>query len=121
MGLAAGRGGIHGSVKLVALGGVGEIGLNLMVLECAGDALIIDAGVMFPEQRSLGVDLLIPEMGYLDRRRITAVVLTHLHDDHIGALPFLLRRFPVPVYGTELTLAVARRRLHERAPGQEYD
>ncbi len=82
-----------------------------MVLECAGEALIIDAGVMFPEQRALGVDLLIPEMGYLDRRRIGAVVLTHLHDDHIGALPFLLKRYPVPVYGSELTLAVVRQRL----------
>jgi ribonuclease J len=121
MELAASRGEKHGSVKLVALGGLGEIGLNLMALECAGEALIIDAGVMFPEQRSLGVDLLIPEMGYLDRRRIAAVVLTHLHDDHIGALPFLLRRFPVPVYGTELTLAVVRQRLQERAPGLSYD
>ncbi len=110
-----------GSVKLVALGGLGEIGLNLMVLESAGEAIVIDAGVMFPEQRSLGVDLLIPEMGYLDRRRIAAVVLTHAHDDHIGALPFVLRRFPVPVYGSELTLAFARQRLLERAPGREYD
>jgi ribonuclease J len=110
-----------GSVKLVALGGLGEIGLNLMVLECAGEAIIIDAGVMFPEQRSLGVDLLIPDMTYLDRRRIAAVLLTHAHDDHIGALPFLLRRYPVPVYGSELTIAVARQRLLERAPGREWD
>jgi len=121
MELAASRNDKSGSVKLVALGGLGEIGLNLMVLECAGEALIIDAGVMFPEQRALGVDLLIPEMGYLDRRRIAAVVLTHLHDDHIGALPFLLKRYPVPVYGSELTLAVARQRLQERAPGRDYD
>ena len=73
MELAASRKQKNGSVKLVALGGLGEIGLNLMVLECAGEALIIDAGVMFPEQRALGVDLLIPEMGYLDQRRIGAV------------------------------------------------
>ena len=118
---AASRKEKSGSVKLVALGGLGEIGLNLMVLECAGEAIIIDAGVMFPEQRSLGVDLLIPELTYLDRRRIAAVLLTHAHDDHIGALPFLLRRFPVPVYGSELTLAVARQRLAERAPGRDWD
>src|SRR5579875_2837081 len=110
-----------GSVKLVALGGLGEIGLNLMVLECAGQAIVIDAGVMFPEQRSLGIDLLIPDLGYLDSRRIAAVVLTHAHDDHIGALPFLLQRYPVPVYGTELTLAMARQRLLERAPGREWE
>ena len=121
MELATSRKEKNGSVKLVALGGLGEIGLNLMVLECGGEALIIDAGVMFPEQRALGVDLLIPEMGYLDQRRIGAVVLTHLHDDHIGALPFLLKRYPVPVYGTELTLAVVRQRLAERAPGREWD
>ena len=118
---AASRQDKNGSIKLVALGGLGEIGLNLMVLECAGEAVVIDAGVMFPEQRSLGVDLLIPDMGYLDRRRVTAVVLTHAHDDHIGALPFLLRRYPVPAYGSELTLAVARQRLLERAPGREWD
>jgi ribonuclease J len=117
----AGRERANGSVKLVALGGLGEIGLNLMVLEAGGDAVVIDAGVMFPEQRSLGVDLLIPDMTYLDRRRIAGVVLTHAHDDHIGALPFLLRRYPVPVYGSELTLAVARQRLIERAPGREWD
>jgi len=117
---AASRG-KNGSVKLVALGGLGEIGLNLMVLESGGEAIIIDAGVMFPEQRSLGVDLLIPDMTYLDRRRIAGVVLTHAHDDHIGALPFLLRRYPVPVYGSELTLAMARQRLLERAPGREWD
>jgi ribonuclease J len=110
-----------GSVKLVALGGLGEIGLNLMVLECAGQAIVIDAGVMFPEQRSLGIDLLIPDLGYLDSRRIAAVVLTHAHDDHIGALPFLLQRYPVPVYGSELTLAFARQRLLERAAGRGFE
>src|SRR5579875_3572283 len=118
---AAGRNRARGSVKLVALGGLGEIGLNLMVLEAGGEAIVIDAGVMFPEQRSLGVDLLIPDMTYLDRRPIAGVVLTHAHDDHIGALPFLLQRYPVPVYGTELTLAMARQRLLERAPGREWE
>ncbi len=102
-------------VKIVALGGLGEIGLNLMVVECAGRALIIDAGVMFPEERALGLGVLAPQLGYLEssRLKIEGVVLTHAHEDHIGALPHLLRRFPALVYGSEVTLAFARRRLEE--------
>src|SRR5208337_3762211 len=104
------------AVKVVALGGLGEIGLNLMVLECRGQALIVDAGVMFPEQRGLaGNCMLVPQLAYLERNRmdLLGVVLTHAHEDHIGALPHLLRRFRVPVFGSEVTLAFARRRLHE--------
>jgi len=106
-------------VKVVALGGFGEIGLNLLAIECGEDTLIIDAGVMFPEERWLGIELVIPELAYLatGRRRFLGVVLTHAHEDHIGALPFLLRRFPMPVYGSDLTLAFARRRLQDRTPG----
>lgn len=102
-------------IRLFALGGLGEIGLNLMVLECAGHALVVDCGVMFPEDRLLGNGVYIPDLSELAHSRvpIDAVVLTHAHEDHIGALPHLLRQFPVPVYGTGLTLTFCRRRLEE--------
>src|SRR5208282_4191232 len=100
-------------VRMVALGGLGEIGLNLMAIECAGRAIVIDCGVMFPDEPALGLGTYIPEMAWLGRSRVAleAVVLTHAHDDHIGALAHLLRRFKVPVYGTDITLAFTRRRL----------
>ncbi len=103
------------SVRLIALGGLGEIGLNLMVLECAGRAVIVDCGVMFPEDRLLGSGVYIPELSWLTNSGLTfeGVILTHAHEDHIGALPHLLRRFRLPVYGTGVTLAFARRRLAE--------
>jgi ribonuclease J len=103
------------SVRIVPLGGLGEIGLNLTVIECAGRAIIIDAGVMFPEERTLGLGVLAPDLAYLEQSHleILGVVLTHAHEDHVGALPHLLRRFNVPVYGTAVTLAFARRRLDQ--------
>src|ERR1700676_147204 len=102
-------------VRIVALGGLGEIGLNLMAIECAGRAIVIDCGVMFPDEPTLGLGTYIPEMAWLERSHVAveAVVLTHAHEDHIGALPHLLRRFNVPVYGTDITLAFARRRLDQ--------
>ncbi len=103
------------SVRIVPLGGLGEIGLNLTVIECAGRAILIDAGVMFPEERTLGLGVLAPDLAYLEQSHleILGVVLTHAHEDHVGALPHLLRRFNVPVYGTAVTLAFARRRLDQ--------
>jgi len=100
-------------VRIVALGGLGEIGLNLMAIECAGRAIVIDCGVMFPDEPALGLGTYIPEMAWLERSHVAveAVVLTHAHEDHIGAIPHLLRRFNVPVYGTDITLAFTRRRL----------
>jgi ribonuclease J len=102
-------------VKIVALGGLGEIGLNLMVVECDQSAIVIDAGVMFAEERELGVGLLLPNLAYLEENRLKleGIVLTHAHEDHIGALSYLLRRCFAPVYGTEVTLAFARRGLAE--------
>jgi ribonuclease J len=102
-------------VRVVALGGLGEIGLNLMVVECGQNAIVIDAGVMFAEERELGVGLLLPDLSYLEDSRLNleGILLTHAHEDHIGALGYLLRRFPAPVYGTEVTLAFARRGLAE--------
>jgi len=106
------------SVRIVPLGGLGEIGLNLMVLECGPSAIVIDAGVMFFEERALGIGLLVPDLRYLTQRQLTleAVFLTHGHEDHIGALPHLLSKFPAPVYGTAVTLAFARRALAEEGP-----
>lgn len=102
-------------VRIVPLGGLGEIGLNLMVIECGSHAIIIDAGVLFPEERDLGIGLILPELAYLEQSRpiIDGIVLTHGHEDHIGALAYLLRHFPAPIFGTEVTLAFARRRLAE--------
>jgi ribonuclease J len=105
-------------VKIVPLGGLGEIGLNLLVLECAQHAIIIDAGVMFPEERGLGLGRLLPDLSYLEhsKAQVDAIILTHAHEDHIGALPYLLRKSPAPVYGTDITLAFVRRALSEEGP-----
>lgn len=102
-------------VRIAALGGLGEIGLNLMVIECAGRGVIIDCGVMFPEEPLLGAGIYIPDLAWLESSRIKfdGIVLTHAHEDHIGALPHLLRRIKAPVYGTGVTLAFVRRRIAE--------
>jgi ribonuclease J len=102
-------------LKIIPLGGLGEIGLNMMVVEYRDSILVIDAGLMFPEDYMLGVDFVIPDMEYLrqNRHRIAGVVLTHAHEDHIGALPYLLRDLQVPVYGTAFTLGMVRHRLEE--------
>ncbi len=105
-------------VRIVPLGGLGEIGLNLMVIECGLHAIAIDAGVMFAEERALGIGRLLPDLRYLEERKLTleAVFLTHAHEDHIGALPKLLHKFPAPVYATGVTLAFARRTIAEHGP-----
>jgi ribonuclease J len=94
---------------------LGEIGLNMMLVECGPDILAVDCGLLFPDDEMPGVDFAIPDFSYLKERRdaFRGVVLTHGHEDHIGALSYLLRDFPVPVYGTPLTLAIARHRLAE--------
>lgn len=103
------------SVKVIPLGGLGEIGLNMMAVESEGTIVVIDAGLMFPEDDMLGIDIVIPDFGYLknNRERVRALVVTHGHEDHIGAIPFLLREFRIPIYGTPLTLALIREKLRE--------
>ncbi len=103
------------AVRLIPLGGLGEIGLNMMLIESGDDIVAVDCGLLFPDDEMPGVDYVIPDFTYLreHRERFRAVVLTHGHEDHIGALSYLLREFEVPVYGTPLTLAIARGRLAE--------
>ena len=103
------------SLFAIPLGGLGEFGMNMMALRCGDDIIVIDAGMMFPENELLGVDLVIPDITYLKQNRqlVRAIVLTHGHEDHIGALQYILRDLNVPVYGTRFTLALVKKRLEE--------
>jgi ribonuclease J len=89
--------------------------MNMMALRTGNDIIVIDAGMMFPDVELLGVDIVIPDITYLKQHRdmVRAIVLTHGHEDHIGALPYILRDLNVPVFGTQFTLALVRKRLEE--------
>ncbi|MFA6956437.1 MAG: ribonuclease J [Thermoanaerobaculia bacterium] len=102
-------------LRVVPLGGLGEFGMNMMLLELPGSAIVIDCGMMFPDASVLGVDAVIPDMSYVReiREKIVAIFLTHGHEDHIGALPFLLETVSVPVYGMKLTLGFVEDKLEE--------
>jgi ribonuclease J len=106
---------IEPSVRILPLGGLGEIGLNMMLLDSGEDLLAVDCGLMFPDDEMPGVDYVIPDFSPLLARRaqVRAVILTHAHEDHIGALPYLLRELDVPVYGPRMALALAGERLRE--------
>lgn len=108
------------TLRVIPLGGLGEIGRNMMVLEFGDDIIVIDVGLMFPEEEMLGVDLVIPDFTYLRERKekIRAVFLTHGHEDHVGALPYFLREFDVPVYSTRLTDGLIRVKLQEHRLAQ---
>jgi ribonuclease J len=103
------------SLLAIPLGGLGEFGMNMIVLRTGDDIIVLDAGMMFPESELLGVDLVIPDISYLKQNRqyVRAIILTHGHEDHIGALPYILRDLNVPIYGTRFTLALVRKRLAE--------
>ena len=101
------------ALELIPLGGLGEFGMNMMVVACGDTAILVDAGVMFPEPDLLGVDLIIPDLRQLERYRIQALVLTHGHEDHIGAVPHVVSHFAGPIYGTKLTLAFLEPKLEK--------
>src|SRR5688572_32560065 len=102
-------------VDVVALGGLGEFGLNMMAISCEDTTIVIDAGSMFPESDLLGVDLIVPDLTYLDSRKgqLKGLVLTHAHEDHIGGVPYVLPYLDGAVYGTALTLAFVANKLGE--------
>jgi ribonuclease J len=102
-------------LQLVPLGGLGEFGMNSMAIRYGDDIVVVDAGMMFPDAELLGVDIVTPDFAYLHKNRehVRALILTHGHEDHIGAVPFLLSELNIPVYGTAFTLALVERRLEE--------
>src|SRR5208282_1380485 len=104
-----------GKLHIVPLGGLGEFGMNCMAIRWGDDIIVVDAGLMFPEAELLGVDIVVPDISYLleNRKLVRAIVLTHGHEDHIGALPWILSELNVPVWGTEFTLAYVEDKLDE--------
>ncbi|MCT4565374.1 MAG: ribonuclease J [Maledivibacter sp.] len=102
-------------LKIIPLGGLNEIGKNMTVFECKNEIIVVDCGLSFPEDEMLGIDVVIPDITYLlkNREKVKAIVLTHGHEDHIGALPYVLKKINVPLYGTKLTLGLVENKFKE--------
>jgi ribonuclease J len=110
-------------VKVIALGGVGEIGKNCSLVEQGDDIVVVDCGLSFPNEEMLGVDIVVPDFTYLieNKGRVKGVFLTHAHEDHVGGLSYLLKSIDVPVYCTEFTHALIKHKMEERLPGKKID
>src|SRR5216117_1608934 len=103
------------TLEVVPLGGLGEFGMHMMAFRSNGAIIVVDAGVMFPDEELLGVDLIVPDITYLleHKSELQAIFLTHGHEDHIGALPFILPYLNVPVYGSTFTMALVKNKLEQ--------
>lgn len=101
------------SVKIIPLGGLGQIGMNITAFECNNQILIVDCGLAFPDEDMLGIDLVIPDITYLkdNASKIRGLVITHGHEDHIGAIPYFEKELNVPIYATKLTMALIENKL----------
>src|SRR5438477_11639871 len=101
------------TLEVVPLGGLGEFGMHMMAFRCNGDIIVVDAGIMFPDEELLGVDIIVPDISYLleNKSEVKAIFLTHGHEDHIGALPFILPYLKVPVYGSTFKIALVKHKL----------
>ena len=99
-------------LSIIPLGGLGEIGKNMTVVKYGTQMVVVDAGLIFPDDEMLGIDIVIPDMTYLieNKTQIKAILLTHGHEDHIGALPFLLKEVTAPVYGSKLTIGLVQKK-----------
>lgn len=113
----------NGNVRVFSLGGIGEIGKNMYVIESEQDMIVIDAGLMFPEDDMLGIDIVIPDISYLtqNKEKLRGIFLTHGHEDHIGALTYILRQVHVPIYGTKLTLGIVESYVKEKGLRKKPD
>jgi len=102
-------------VKIIPLGGINEIGKNITAIEFKDDIVVIDCGMKFPDEDMFGIDVVIPDVSYLQKNadKVRGIFLTHGHEDHIGALPYVLKQLKVPVYGTKLTLGLVETKLKE--------
>src|SRR5215475_14062265 len=103
------------TLDVVPLGGLGEFGMHMMAFRCNGSIIVIDAGIMFPDEELLGVDVIVPDIGFLleNKSEVKAILLTHGHEDHIGAIPFILPYLNVPVYGSSFTIELVRSKLEQ--------
>ena len=109
----------HERLSFIPLGGLGEIGKNMYVIEYNDEIIVIDSGLKFPDSELPGIDYIVPDISYLEanRDRILAIIITHGHEDHVGALPYVLPRLNVPLYGTQLTLGLIKNKLQDDLPG----